>query len=60
MDLDHISRGCKGHLRHTTTPTKLPPYLLGAPLLILLGDPLLTLPGLHPLLGPMHLSITPS
>ena len=47
MDLNHTSRGCKGHLKHTTTPT-----LLGAPLLIL--------PGPHLLLGPSHLNIMPN
>lgn len=52
MDLDHTSRGCKGHLRHTTTPTKSLPYLLGALLLIL--------PSPHLLLGPSHLNIMPN
>ena len=52
MDLDHTSRACKGHPRHITTPTKPPPYLLGAPLLIL--------PGPHLLLGPSHLNIMPN
>ena len=51
LGLDHTSRVCKGHPMHITTPTK--------PQLYLLGDPLLILPGLHPLLGPMHLSIIP-
>jgi len=52
LGLDHTCRVCKGHLMHITTPTK--------PELYLLGDPLLILPSLHPLLGPMHLSIIPS
>ena len=52
MDLDHTSRGCKGHLRHIKTPTKSSPYLLGALLLIL--------PGPHLLLGPSHLNIMPN
>ena len=52
MDLDHTSRECKGHLRHTTTPTKPLPYLLGALLRILLGP--------HLLLGPIHLNIMPN
>ena len=49
MDLDHTNKGCTGHLRHTITPTKSPPYLLGVPLLILAGP--------HHLLGPTHLNI---
>ena len=52
MDLDHTSRECKGHLRHTTTPTKPLPYLLAALLLIL--------PGPHLLLHPIHLNIIPN
>lgn len=52
MELDHISRGCKGHLRHTTTPTKSLSYLLGALLLILPGPSLL--------FGPIHLCIMPN
>ena len=52
MDLDHTSRECKGHLRHTTTPIKQLPYLLGVPLLIL--------PGPHLLLGHIHLNIMPN
>ena len=52
LGLDHTSRVCKGHPMHITTPTK--------PHLCLLGDPLLFLPSLHPLLGPMHLGITPN
>ena len=52
MDLDHTIRGCKGHPRHTTTPTKSLPYLLGVPLLIL--------PGPRLLLSPSHLSIMPN
>lgn len=52
MDLDHTSRGCKGHLRHTKTPIKSLPYLLGALLLIL--------PGPHILLGSSHLNIMPN
>ena len=50
MSLDHTNKACKGCPTHITTQTKTQPYLL--------GDPLLILPGLHPLLGPMHLSIT--
>ena len=52
MDLDYISKGCKGHLRHTTTPIKSSPYLLGPPLLVL--------PGPHILLSPSHLNIMPN
>ena len=52
MGLDHTNKACKGQPMHITTPTKPQPYLL--------GDPLLILPGLHPLLGPLHLNITPS
>ena len=52
LGLDHINRVCKGHPMHITTPTKPQIYLLGDPLLILLG--------LHPLLDPMHLSIIPN
>ena len=52
MDLDHTNRGCKGHFRHTTTPTKSPPYLLRAPLLILPSPCLL--------LGPSHFNIMPN
>ena len=50
--LGHTSRVCKGHPMHITTPTK--------PQLYLHGDPLLILLGLHPLLGPIHLSINPN
>ena len=49
MGLDHTNMECKGHPMHITTPTK--------PQLYLLGDPLLILPSLHPLLGHMHLNI---
>eukprot|EP00253_Pinus_taeda_P020996 PITA_20996 len=50
MDLDLTSKECKGHPRHTTTPIKPLPCLLGAPLFIL--------PGPHLLLGHIHLNIT--
>jgi len=49
LGLNHTSRVCKGHPMHITTPTK--------PKLYLLRDPLLILPGLHPILGTMHLSV---
>ena len=52
MGLGHMSRACKGHPMHITTPTIPHPYLL--------GDPLLILPSLHLLLGPLHLSIIPN
>lgn len=52
LGLDHTNMACKGNPMHITTPTK--------PQLYRLGDPLLILPGLHSLLGPMHLSIVPS
>ena len=52
LGLDHTSRACKGHPMHITTPTK--------PQLYLLGDPLLILLGLHLLLGHMNLNIIPS
>ncbi len=52
LGLDHTSRVCKDHPMHITDPTK--------PQLHLIGDPLLILPGLHPLLGPMHLNTIPS
>ena len=45
-------QACKGHPVHITTPTK--------PQLYVLRDPLVILPSLHPLLGPMHLNIIPS
>lgn len=52
LGLDHSRRVCKDHAMHVIDPTK--------PQLHLLGDPLLIPPGLHPLLGPMHLSTIPS
>lgn len=52
MGLGHTNKACKGHPMHIATPTRPHPYLLGGPLLIL--------PGLHLLLGPLHLSIIPS
>lgn len=52
MSLGHTSRECKGHPMHITTPTRTHPYLL--------GDPLLIIPSLHLLLGPLHLDIIPS
>jgi len=51
LGLHHTSRVCKGHPLHIATPTK--------PQLYLLADPLPILPGLCPLLGPMHLNIIP-
>ena len=52
LGLDHTNRVCKSHPMHITNPTK--------PHLYLLGDTLIILPSLHPLLGPMHLSVIPS
>ncbi len=52
MDLDHTSRGCKGHLRHITTLTISLPDILRDPLLILY-DPCL-------LLDPFHLNTMPN
>lgn len=52
MGIDHTSKACKGHPIHINIPTPPQPYLL--------GDPLLILPGIHLLLGPLHISITPN
>lgn len=52
MGLDHMNKAWKGRPIHITTRTKPQPYLL--------GDPLLILPSVHPLLGSVHLSIIPS
>jgi len=50
--LIHSNRACKGCPMPITTLTKPRPFPLGEPLLIL--------PSLHPLLGPLHLSTIPS
>ena len=52
MGLGDTSRACKGHPMHIATPTRPHPFPL--------GDPLLILPGMHLLFGPLHLSIIPS
>ena len=51
MDLGHTSKSCKGHHMHITTPTRPHSFPFGGPLLIL--------PNLHLLLGPLHHSIIP-
>lgn len=52
MALGNTSRACKGHIVYITTSTRPHPFPLGGPLLIL--------PGLHLLLGPLHHNIIPS
>ena len=52
MGFSHTSRAWKGHPMHITTLTRTHPFPLGAPLLIP--------PGLHILLGLLHLSTIPS